>query len=100
MQNENIELGDYVLATKWHDGSVSDHWCVGFYAGTLPKVNGDRFLVENDQGHSFRSNGFRTVQKITANEGKTLLEVAPPLEGGDECLFDILEDIRTGVGKD
>ncbi len=28
-------VGDYVLATKYHDGNPQDHWCVGFYHSTL-----------------------------------------------------------------
>lgn len=27
------KVGDYVLATKYHDGGSLDHWAVGFYAG-------------------------------------------------------------------
>lgn len=90
MQNEKLKLGDYVLATKWHDGCVSDHWCVGYYVDDLR----DRYLIEDDQGHLFRTTGFRTAQKITPEEGKFLLETIPPLEGGDECIFTILSHYR------
>lgn len=68
-----MNKGDYVLATKYVDGDPQDHWCVGWYQG---KTNHStpRFDVVDDNGKLFRGNGFRRVEKITAVQGKYLIE--------------------------
>jgi hypothetical protein len=68
-----LSVGDYVLATKYGDGDPGDQWCVGFYDGLLPKVNGPRAMVADGSGKNFRGNGFRRVEPITEDEGRALL---------------------------
>ena len=41
---KNINIGDYVLATKYHDGSPYDQWAVGFYNS----CDRDRYFVIDD----------------------------------------------------
>lgn len=74
---ERIEAGDYVVATKWADGGLSDHWCVGVY----DCEKGGRHFVKDANGKQFRFNGFRRVQKITPEESRWLLEIGWRLEG-------------------
>ena len=64
--------GDYVLATKWHDGDPADQWCVGFYD---EEINGQHFVTDTD-GEQFRDNGFRRVEKISRNRGAFILQNA------------------------
>lgn len=63
---KRIEKGDYVLATKYGDGNPGDHFCVGFFSHMLAE---DRFIVVDDKGVPFRANGFRRVEKISAECG-------------------------------
>lgn len=87
---ENIKCGDYVLASKWHDGDGYDHWCVGFYQGKVRTLVPERHLVANENGETFRHNGFRRVEKITALEGNTILnEMAD-----SHSVWTLLEEIR------
>lgn len=65
-----LTRGDYVLATKYKDGSPKDHWCVGFFHGML----GDRYLVVDSIGMQFRANGFRRAEKISKEVGKFIVE--------------------------
>lgn len=68
--------GDYVLATKYHDGDPCDHFFVGFYRGKL----GDRYLVEDLGGRLARATGFRRCQRIGDRVGRALC-LAMPLIG-------------------
>lgn len=71
----NVEIGDYVLATKYHDGDPHDDWCVGFYDGlTNPEYNPPRYNIIDIEGRNFRGNGFRRIKKISKDRGKWILE--------------------------
>ena len=72
--NIPIKPGDYVLATKFHDGDPGDHWVVGFFSGMLPKITGDRYMVVDADGNQFRGNGFRRIKRISYERGQWLLE--------------------------
>lgn len=76
----NIKNGDYCIATKWQDGDPQDQWAVGFYSGLLPKSTGDRHLVVDSEGHQFRANGFRRVEKISSERGALLVKLAKRIE--------------------
>lgn len=68
-----LQSGDYVLATKYEDGDPGDQFAVGFFYGMLPKVGGDRYIVVDADGKSFRGNGFRRCEQITSEQGKWLV---------------------------
>lgn len=66
-----MEKGDYVLATKYHDGDPGDHWAVGFYDESC--YDGSRHHIVDGSGARFRANGFRRCEQITQEEGEYLL---------------------------
>jgi len=74
------EIGDYVLATKFHDGDPGDPWAIGFYNGI---AFGDRHLVRDSHGNQIRAGGYRRVGRVTPEIGnwlyvnQDLLERAP-----------------------
>ena len=82
-----IQVGDYVLATKYRDGDPKDHWVVGFFSGVLPKATGNRYMVADADGKEFRGNGFRRIQKISAQRGKWLLDHAYEIGNGSRSLW-------------
>lgn len=78
-----LEIGDYVLATKYSDGDPGDAWALGFYAGELDMGNDKsaikvppRYMVKDSAGRNIRGNGYRRVARIRPDVGKWLLEVA------------------------
>lgn len=73
------DTGDYVLATKYHDGDPGDHWAIGFYAGTTSHEQ-KRFLVKDHAGQLFRANGFRRIAKISKARGEWMLRNAALIE--------------------
>lgn len=75
-----MNKGDYVLATKYHDGDPGDQYAVGRFAGMLPKIGGDRYLVMDNDGKQFRANGFRRCEPITDAEGRWLIERFPEFQ--------------------
>jgi phage terminase large subunit-like protein len=96
---ENPAPGDYVVATKWSDGDLSDHWCVGVYDGEKD----GRHFVKDASGQQFRINGFRRVQKITAEESRWLLEIGWRLEGvaaGAASVWSLLSSMDTLIDRD
>ena len=86
-----LEVGDYVIATKYGDGDPQDHWCVGFYAGvTAPHYDPPRYDVVDAEGNQFRGNGFRRVEKIEAKAGRWMLDNARDIEFSGMSVWDIL----------
>lgn len=79
-----MNQGDYVLATKWHDGDPNDHWAVGFFDRMLHE---DRFIVVDSEGLPYRANGFRRVKKITPERGAWLLDHAREIESSGRSLW-------------
>ena len=65
--------GDYVLATNYHDGDPCDPFCVGYF----DRAYGDRFVVVDGHGRSFRANGFRRCQRISRRVGDVLVRAMP-----------------------
>lgn len=76
----DLQIGDYVLATKYSDGDPGDHFVVGYFTGMLPKIGGDRYMVADSDGKQFRGNGFRRCEKITSERGRWLVEHFPDIE--------------------
>ena len=83
----NVDIGDYVLATKWDDGDPCDHWVVGFFTGILPKASGNRYMVADAEGNQFRGNGFRRIRKISLERGRWLLEHKQEITNGSKSLW-------------
>ena len=76
MARSACKPGDYVLATKWHDGDPKDFWYVGFYSG----FRNERHLVVDNEGKNSPGNGFRRVDKISARVGRQILKHAKFIE--------------------
>ena len=88
-----MNIGDYVLATKWNDGEAWDHWAVGFYAGTHP-WNAERHMVVDAAGNQIRANGFRRCAPVTHELGQWLLQNATELESCGANLWQIVADYQ------
>jgi hypothetical protein len=87
-----IKIGDYVIGTKYADGDPMDPWCVGFYAGTTLASNTQkiRYLIADDQGRTFRSDGFARVKKITQTAGNFLLQNKDHVERSGRSIYSII----------
>ena len=73
MFDSGIKRGDYVLATKFHDGDPCDPFVVGFFT----EMYRDRFIVVDGEGKSFRAVGFRRCEKISTRVGNALVAAMP-----------------------
>lgn len=71
--NNELNEGDYVLATKYSDGDFGDQWCVGAYS----HAESGRHYVIDDNGKQFRMNGFRYARKISHFVGVFICKNAP-----------------------
>lgn len=80
---DNLNQGDYVLATKWSDGDPADPWAVGFLSETIE----ERYIVVDSQGKSFRSEGFRRARKISAERGKWIFDHQEEIEMSGKSLW-------------
>lgn len=67
-----LQIGDYVLATKYSDGDPCDQFAVGFISGKTPH---GRWLVIDQDGVNLRANGFRRAARITPEEGSYLVSL-------------------------
>lgn len=84
-----MDRGDYVLATKYHDGDPRDHWCVGFY--DRQDEQGRHYIVDGEGKH-FRGNGFRRVAKISTARGAWLLTNAIGIERSGRSVWSFKRD--------
>lgn len=75
-RDQPVKVGDYVLATKYDDGDPCDHFFVGFVSGY---THHKRYLIVDSEGNNQRANGFRRAEKITADEGRRLVEMMPEI---------------------
>lgn len=78
--SDDVQVGDYVLATKYADGDPGDAWGVGFYAGSFDHFGETRHLVIDNDGNQIRRGGFRRVGHITDEYGAWVLSIAKELE--------------------
>jgi len=79
-----VQVTDYVLATKYGDGDPMDPFAVGFYDGE--KYEGRHFVVDRD-GKQFRGGGFRRVKKITQRRGRFLVDNISKIETSSRSLW-------------
>lgn len=59
VESGELVKGDYVLATKWQDGSSKDPWYVGYFS---EKVD-DLYFINEGKGNSVKR-GFLGCKKI------------------------------------
>lgn len=81
-----LDIGDYVLATKYSDGDPHDHWCVGIVRGFLLGYS-PRILVEDCNGQLFRANGFRRAKRISRERGDFIIAHMADIESSDRSLW-------------
>lgn len=76
-----FQKGDYVLATKYDDGSPNDGWCVGVYDEHYPE------RIHKAHKVLFQTNGkegfycFTRVKRIRPEFGRLVVENIKLIEG-------------------
>jgi hypothetical protein len=78
---DNPQIGDYVLATRWHDGDPCDPFCIGFYAEKWSSETGNQirhYVIYGDETSS-HGGSFRRAEAITEEEGKALVALLPEI---------------------
>lgn len=83
---KTLREGDYVLATKWHDGDSQDSWCVGFYKETYNHFGNPRHIVVDAEGNPFRANGFKRVKHISKTRGAWIIKHKKEIEQSGRSL--------------
>ncbi len=89
-------VGDYVLATKYSDGDPGDHFAVGWLKEIYDHYGQRRYIVVDAAGKSFRANGFRRCETITADRGDWLVKHFREIEARP---LRIADDGETLIGK-
>ena len=85
-KNETLNKGDYVLATKWHDGDSQDPWYVGFFE----EIYNERYYVVDSDGNNVRPGGFRRCEKISSDIGRHLVENSEEITLNSVHLWDYI----------
>jgi len=81
-----LKKGDYVVATKYSDGSPNDHFCVGFYDSETHHTK-PRHMVVDENGVQFRHNGFGRVKRIRKDVGEKLVQNMKIIEQGSKSVW-------------
>ena len=73
MKIKKVNLGDYVLASKWSDGKLGDPWAIGFVS-EIGEVNGKpRYLIADIDGNLISRTMHRRAERISPTVGAELL---------------------------
>ena|ERR1700734_3409042 len=64
-----IKPGSYVLATKYYDGDPGDQYAMGFFEYWYDHFGQNRYIVVDNDGNSFRGNGFRCIASLSHRRG-------------------------------
>lgn len=87
-----MKHGDYVIATKYSDGSCKDQWCIGYF----DRYENKRYYVINSEGNQFRSNGFRRCEVIEPSIAKFIIDNIDKLEHSNISIWNYIEDKSIG----
>lgn len=82
--SEKLNCGDYVLATKYHDGDPHDHWFVGFFRDITWH---GRYNIIDNNGNMPRGNGFRKARRISSSTGRFLIKNMNVIQANDISLW-------------
>lgn len=66
----SVEIGDYVLATKYSDCDPGDPWRVGFVARIIEDRRGTTYIIGEQDGTWSDFREFNYAKKITPPEGR------------------------------
>tara|TARA_R110000868_G_scaffold119513_5_gene317290 strand:- start:22888 stop:23448 length:561 start_codon:yes stop_codon:yes gene_type:complete len=92
-----MEVGDYVVATKYKDGGTRDHFCIGFFNGMLVDKFGkttDRFMVIDSDGVNFRGNGFRRCEVVSDYVGNRMCEEMSFFKYSENSIWDFVDQYK------
>ena len=84
--------GDYVLGTKFSDGSARDPWYVGF----LERRDG-KHVICNERGITISHHNLMRIQPITGAIGRMLLDKSDILEMGGVNLWELVAELSEVV---
>lgn len=81
-----MDEGDYVMATKYHDGDPEDHWCIGFF-DSMTEHDPPRYNVVDENGVLFRGNGFRRIKRIGLERGVWMIANKDQIKSGARSVW-------------
>ena len=88
---EQLQKGDYVIATKYDDGDPKDHFAVGFFDSMTWH---NRYNIVTSEGELFRGNGFRKAKKISQEVGAKIVSHIKDIEQSDKSVWDWLSEFE------
>lgn len=69
-----LNLGDYVLASKYSDCDPNDPWRVGFIVKIIITSRGERYVIGEEDGTWSDMREYRHAKIITKEEGKLWID--------------------------
>ena len=91
-----VQLGDYVLATKYHDGDPKDGFAIGY---VLNNVYPYRIQVRGSDGQQI-GGSYRRYKKIDGEFGQWIVKNIARIEDGSKSLWDYLEKYEQALVTD
>lgn len=92
-----LNIGDYVLATRWSDGDPQDPWFIGFLCGVTEEKD-PRYFVSDAEGRQIHR-AFDRVKKIQPEVGAYLIEQKDYIECSGVSLWSHLKSARKAIVK-
>jgi len=81
-QENKPHVGDYVVATEWESGLLTECVGIGFVESEIiasAERAHKRWFLMDQNGKPFKRNGFRRAEKITEEEGFYLISILPEI---------------------
>ncbi|HET7896446.1 MAG TPA: hypothetical protein VFL47_02215 [Flavisolibacter sp.] len=88
---EQLQKGDYVIATKYDDGDPKDHFAVGFFDSMTWH---NRYNIVTSEGELFRGNGFRKAKKISQEVGAKIVSHIKDIEQNDKSVWEWVSEFE------
>lgn len=88
---EQLQKGDYVIATKYDDGDPKDLFAVGFFDSMTWH---NRYNIVTSEGELFRGNGFRKAKKISQEVGAKIVSHIKYIEQSDKSVWDWVSEFE------
>ncbi len=91
-----VQLGDYVLATKYHDGDPKDGFAIGYVSNN---TNPYRIQVRGSDGQQI-GGSYRRYKKISGDFGQWLVKNLAHIEADGRSLWDYVEKYEHALVTD
>lgn len=85
--NRPLEVGDYVLASKYRDGDPNDPWFVGFIKQIIRCEDYDKYKIADEDGNLLYSSMLARAERIGKANGHQLVRCKKYIKESNKSVY-------------